>query len=124
MERLPVPRNVLPAVRDEDGRRKTPIDDDYLYSRAHYDNALRVDTEMLVGVARELLYRPDEGADPYDTPVIRQRRQEAAKAALDVLWAELAQRNAVMGEPHPRPGLIAFREELRPRRLRRIDPAR
>jgi hypothetical protein len=76
-----VARNVLPARRDE----VEPELPGYRFSRQHYENALRIDAEMLIGVARELLYQPDEGADPYDTPVIRQRRQEASRAVLNVV---------------------------------------
>jgi hypothetical protein len=110
-------RNVLPARRDEDER------PGYLFSRQHYENAFHIQAEMLVGVARELLYQPDGGADPYDTPVIRQRRQEAAKAVLDVLWAEMSERNAVEGKPSLTPALIAFQPD-RPRRLRRVGSGR
>jgi hypothetical protein len=111
-----VARNVPPARRDEAEQERPG----YLYSRQHYENALRIDAEMLVGVARELLHQPDGGADPYDTPVIRQRRQEAARACLDVLWAEMSEYNAQMGAPSLTPGLIAFQPD-RPR-LRRPAP--
>jgi hypothetical protein len=59
-------------------------------------------------VARELLNQPDGGADPYATPVIRQRRQGAAKACLDVLWAMMSEYNAQEGKPSLTPGLIQF----------------
>jgi hypothetical protein len=101
---IAVARNVLPARREA-------VEDEspgYLFSRQHYENALRIEMEMLVGVARELLYRSDGGADPYDTPVIRQRRQEAARAALNVLWAMMSEYNAQEGEPSLTPGLIQF----------------
>jgi hypothetical protein len=94
---IAVPRNVLPARRDAVEEERPG----YLFSRPHYDAALHVEMEMLVGVARELLYRPQEGADPYDTPVIRQRRQEAARAALNVLWAMMAEKMLRRATPTP-----------------------
>jgi hypothetical protein len=111
-----VARNVLPACRDDEHQERPG----YLFSARHYDNALRIEAEMLVGVARELLYQPDRGADPFDTPTIRQRRSEAARACLDVLWAMMSERNTVEGEPTLVPALVRYTEELRPRcRLKR-----
>jgi hypothetical protein len=107
-----------PAVIERDRRRKSPLDEDYLFSPEHLDNAFHIEAEMLVSFARQMLYRPDQGVDVYDTPVIRQRRQEAAKAALDVLWAMMAEHNVAHDEPPPTPALLALRLQPR-RRLRR-----
>jgi hypothetical protein len=105
-----------PAVIDRGGSpRRTPLDDSYLFSPEHFDNAFDIELEMLVAFARQMLYRPQTGADPYDTPIIAQRRQEAAKAALDVLWAIMAERNIANGEPPPTPASLT----LRTRPLRR-----
>ncbi len=41
-----------------------------------------------------------------DSPAIRDRRAEAARAVLDLLWAVIAESNAMEGERHPMPGLI------------------
>jgi hypothetical protein len=90
-----------------------------LLSTEHYDNAFASELEMLVSFARQMLYRPDQGVDPYDTPNIAQRRQEAALAALNVLWAIIAERNFATGDSPPTPALLALR--LHPqRRLRRL----
>jgi hypothetical protein len=106
-----------PALVETD--RKTPLDPDYLLSEAHFDNAFGIEAEMLVAFARQMLYRPDQGVDPFDTPVIRQRRSEAAKAALDLLWAMLGERNAEQDDPPPTPAILALR--LTPqRRIRRL----
>jgi hypothetical protein len=115
-----VARN-LPARRDEVEEERPG----YLFSRQHYERAFRIEVEMLVGFAREMLYVPAEGdgVDLYDSPVVRQRRQEAAKAALDTLWAIMAEKNAQESESTPLPGLIAFDEKAvhsrTQRRLRR-----
>jgi hypothetical protein len=72
---------------------------------------------MLVAFARQMLYK--HPGDPFDTPVIQERKQEAAKAALDVLWALMAHHNVTNGDAPPTPALIALRlqpkRRLRPR---------
>lgn len=115
-------RELRPALREDPppGRSASP---DYLFSRAHYDNAYRIEAEILVAFARQMLYEPDEGADPYDTPVIRQRRQEAALAALDVLWALMAHKNRQEVRPRPQPALVGLTHPDQ-RRLRRVGPRR
>jgi hypothetical protein len=116
---MSVPPERRPALVERDGRRKSPADDGYLFSPEHLDNAFHIESEMLVAFARQMLYYPDEGADPYDTPIIRQRRQEAARAALDVLWALMAEKNAWEGSPTPQPALVALRPQRKNRRLPR-----
>jgi hypothetical protein len=64
---------------------------------------------VLVGFARHCL---QDTPSVYDTDVIRQRHTEAALAALDALWAMMAEHNDVEGEPTPLPGLIMFNEEV------------
>jgi hypothetical protein len=70
---------------------------------------------MLISFARQMLYQ--HPGDPYDTPIIRQRRQEAARAALDVLWAIQAEYNVANDQPPPTPALLSLR--LAPQRRNR-----
>jgi hypothetical protein len=104
-----VTREVRPALRDQH--------DDYLFSTDHLDNAYRIEAEMLVAFARQCLYQ--HPGDPYDTPTIRQRRQEAASAALDLLWALMAHHNVANGDPPPTPALLALRLQPQRRRVNR-----
>jgi hypothetical protein len=108
-------RERRPALREEqETRRSSP---DYLFSLAHLDNAYRIEAEMLVAFARQMLCR--HPGDPLDTPIVHERRQEAARAALDVLWAVMAEHSAAHDLPPPTPALLALR--LQPqRRLRRL----
>ena len=115
-------REVRPARWEED-EDFSSTSDRYLFSPQHYDNAFHIEAEMLVSFAREMLYEPDQGVDPYDTPVIRQRRQEAALAALDVLWALMAHKNRQEVRPRPQPALVALTHPDQ-RRLRRVGPRR
>jgi hypothetical protein len=78
------------------------------------DAAFHSEVERLVAWARELL---DPTPGIIDSVSIRERKAEASLAVLDVLWAVLAEYNAMEGEPRPLPGLIAHLPEMR--RLRR-----
>ena len=98
-----------PAVWGRDEAEQI-LSDDYLFSPEHLDNALRLDMEMLVAFARQMLYH--HPGDHYDTPIIRERRQEAAKAALNLLWALMAEHNVANDQPPPAPAMLALR--LRP----------
>jgi hypothetical protein len=106
-------------VREEVDADSASTSDSYLCSTEHLDNAYRIEAEMLVAFARQMLYQPDQGADPFNSPIIRQRRQEAAKAALDVLWALMAEKNVANGERTPQPALVALRPQRRLYRLPR-----
>jgi hypothetical protein len=106
----------LPAVIDL--QLEQEYDASRPFSPAHREKAFRKELEMCVGMARQLLYRHPN--DCFATPVILERRQEAAAAILDLVWALMAEQNALDGEPTPLPALIAFNEKvLRRRRLRR-----
>jgi hypothetical protein len=71
---------------------------------------------MAVGYARQLLFR--HPGDPLASPMVLERRAEAAKAVLDYLSALMAAKAAADGEPDPLPALILFtsppREQRRP----------
>jgi hypothetical protein len=71
---------------------------------------------MPVGFSRQLL---DPTPCVIDSPVIPERKVEAASAVLDVLWTILAEKNAADGESTPLPALIQFDPVLLRRRLRR-----
>jgi hypothetical protein len=94
--------------------RLAPYKETSTFSKEQREEALRLQVEMLVAWARELL---DPTPDVIDGPMIRQRRVEAARAILDVLWATMARYDTLEGELHPVPGLIAhkFPSELRHR---------
>jgi hypothetical protein len=85
------------------------------FGKRQRDAAYHGSVERYVAWAIELL---DATPDVIDSPMIRERRAEAAAAVLDVLWAVIAERNAMEGEPHPVPGLIwhRFAEERLGRR--------
>lgn len=90
----------------------------YIGSRRHRGNVFNKQLEMAIGYVRELL--DSDRNDPLDAPVIQERKQEAARAILDYVWALMAIKNLQDGEQHPLPGLIAFDEEvLRLRKLPR-----
>jgi hypothetical protein len=85
------------------------------FTKRQRDDAYHSTVERYVAWARTLL---DPTPDIIDSPMIRERRTEAARAVLDVLWAVMAERDAQEGEPHPAPGLIEHKyPEVR--RLRR-----
>jgi hypothetical protein len=111
-------RETLPALTGH----VRPHGKGYPFSQEHRDNCFRIELEMAVGYARQLLDRHAE-SDPYDTEIIIERRRVAAKAILDYVWALMSEKNVLEGEGIPSPALVAFDQELRPRRLRRIDPA-
>src|SRR5689334_2094231 len=70
------------------------------------DAAFMSECETLVSFARLMLQPP---GDLLDSPMIRQRRQEAALAALDALWASLATYNVANGDAPPTPATSALR---------------
>lgn len=82
------------------------------FTKRQRDVAYHAATERYVAWARELL---DDTPRVIDNSVIRERRIEAAAAVLDVFWDVMAEKNAMNGEPHPVPGLIAdhFPPEVR-----------
>jgi hypothetical protein len=74
-----------------------------VFTKRQRDRAYCAEVERYVSWARELL---DDTPAVIDNEVIRERSVEAARAVLDVLWAVIAEYNAMEGEPHPLPGLI------------------
>ena len=84
------------------------------FTKRQRDAAYHCEVERYVAWARALL---DSTPDVIDSPMIRERRVEAAAAVLNVLWATMAEYNAMEGEPHPVPGLIAH---LYPPEVRRL----
>jgi hypothetical protein len=84
------------------------------------DRAYHSAVERYVAWARQLL---DDTPSVLDSPMIRDRRVEAAAAVLDVLWAVLAEHNAIEGEPHPVPGLSWHHFHEDERRLLQLPPA-
>ena len=87
---------------------------DNTFSKRQRDAAYHCELERLVAWSRELL---DATPGIIDSEAIRERKVEAAAAVLDVLWAVLCEYNAMEGEPHPVPGLIAH---LHPPEVRRL----
>jgi hypothetical protein len=85
------------------------------FTKRQRDAAFHQEVERYVAWARTLL---DPTPDVIDSPTIRERRSEASLALLDVLWAVIAEYNALEGLPHPLPGLIAH---LEPKRLGRAS---
>jgi hypothetical protein len=79
------------------------------FTREQRDRAYRAAVERYVAWARELL---DDTPSVLDNDVIRERRVEAARAVLDVLWAVMVERNLTEGLPHPVPGLSWHLDEL------------
>jgi hypothetical protein len=113
--------NNFPARREDRASAPGALSGSYIFSRQHYENAFRIELEMAVGYSRHLLDRYP--TDVFDAPVILERRREAAKAILDYVWALMAHKNVQEGDPDPLPALIAFNDEIRPRRLvRRLAP--
>jgi hypothetical protein len=50
----------MPAIPDKQGDGRSSLrDDGYLFSKRHRDNAFRIEAEMLVAFARQMLYEPD-----------------------------------------------------------------
>ncbi len=90
------------------------------FTHKQRDRAYRAAVERYVAWARELL---DDTPSVIDGPEIRERKVDAARAVLDVLWAVMAEYNAMEGEPHPVPGLIAHRYPPEMRRLGRGSPS-
>ena len=86
----------------------------WAFTRRQRDAAFHSEVERLVAWTRTLL---DPTPSIIDSVSIRDRRGEAARAVLDTLWAVIAEYDAMEGEPHPLPGLIAHLPEMR--RLRR-----
>jgi hypothetical protein len=84
------------------------------FTRHQRDTAYHAQVERYVAWARTLL---DDTPSTIDSPMIRERRVEAARAVLDVLWAVLCEHNAQEGELHPVPGLTAHRFQPELRRL-------
>jgi hypothetical protein len=100
MERMSVREDLVP-VRPKTGRGAASS---ATSTKRQRDAAFHAELERLAAWARTLL---DATPDIIDSPMIRERRAEAARAVLDVVWAVIAERNAMEGEPHPVPGLIA-----------------
>lgn len=73
------------------------------FGKRQRDAAYHASVERYVAWAVELL---DATPNVIDSPMIRERRAEAAAAVLDVLWAVIAEHNAMEGDPQPVPGLI------------------
>jgi hypothetical protein len=84
------------------------------FTKCQRDRAYNAAVERYVAWARELL---DDTPRVIDNEVIRERRTEAARAVLDLLWTVMVERNALEGLPHPVPGLSWHLEELSRGRL-------
>ena len=100
-------KDLMPAVPAEVRERATTG-----FSRRSRDDAFRAEVERYAAWIQGLL---DDTPAIIDSPMIRERRIEAARAVLDLLWAVIARRNLLDDEPQPVPGLIAhkFPPELR-----------
>jgi hypothetical protein len=72
------------------------------FTKRQRDWAYTATVERYVAWAKELL---DDTPRVIDNVVIRERRTEAARAVLDLLWTVMVERNSLEGEPHPVPGL-------------------
>ena len=83
------------AKQEAIGRSSSPED--------RRDAAFALEVENLVGFARLMLQPP---SDLLDSPMVRQRRQDAALAALDVLWASLAEKNTREDQATAYTGLV------------------
>ncbi len=75
------------------------------------DAAFKIELEMAIAYSRQLLYRHPN--DPFFSPVIEERRADAAKAILDYVWALMAERAVAQEEAlGSTPATLALRAVL------------